>query len=163
MKQIYNYIFEKLHLDKNIDTNTSSIHCNIYDVHVGDKVLGICSSPKTNTSYKYVKLFVGIIEEINEETIILKSYRTGKVVKEIEYTFEDHTHSSPHIQNTFAFYKKNGEWSALMKVDKAIKMIDDYINRNKLFLFSSFRYDPGNTKINTKTDIKKIKEELEEK
>ena len=54
MKQIYNYIFEKLHLDKNIDTNTSSIHCDIYNVHVGDKVLGICSSPKTNSSYLLV-------------------------------------------------------------------------------------------------------------
>lgn len=157
-----NLIKEGFRINKDTEIENTSIHCDMYNVHVGDKVLGICSSPKTNTSYKYVKLFVGIIEEINGETIILKSYRTGKVVREIEYTFEDHTHSSPHIQNTFAFYKKNGEWSALMKVDKAIKMIDDYITNKKLFLFSSFRYDTGVKPIADRIiEIKKIKKELE--
>lgn len=145
MKQIRNYILEKLHLD-NI-TKEESKYCSIYNVHEGDKLLVICSSTKSTKTYKYIKLFAAEIEEIVNDKIIVKSLKTGRVISEVEYDFENPTHSSAKIPGTFAFYKdeRGKGWSALMKLDKAEKIFTK-IKNNDLFILNQFRFDSGDLK-----------------
>ena len=66
MKQINEYIFEKLKIDKEVNKKTSED--NPYKVKVGDKVLIIEKSPRSNGSRKYINVSVGTIEKIQTET-----------------------------------------------------------------------------------------------
>lgn len=145
MKQISNYILEKLHLD-NIKKEESK-YCDIYNVHEGDKVLAICSSKKSNASIKYVTLFPAEIEEIVNDKIIVKSLKSGRVISEVEYDFEDPTHSSAKIPGTFAFYRdeRRKGWSALMQLHKAEDVFDS-IKNGDLHIISVFRFDSGDLK-----------------
>lgn len=140
-----NLIREKLHLD-NIKKEESK-YCSIYNVHEGDKVLAICSSKKSNASIKYVTLFPAEIEEIVNDKIIVKSLKSGRVISEIEYDFENPAHSSAKIPNTFAFYRdeRGKGWSALMQLHKAEDVFDS-IKNGDLHIISVFRFDSGDLK-----------------
>lgn len=162
MKELNNYILEKLHLDKNINpSESSSMYCDIYDVHEGDTVLCLCKSIKKSiNSINYVRIFVAKINNIKDDTLILSSIKTGKVIDEIKYKFEDHTKSSPHITGTFAFFKNGINWSAIMHKDKAIKLIDKQLKTRNINFLSGFRLDPGQG-YTKQSKLLEIKDELE--
>lgn len=146
MINLNTYISEKLHLDKNIKIKND--YSDIYKVYEDDTVLCISSSSKSiGSSIKYVKLFVAKIYSIENDTIILRSLKNGKVIDTIKFKFEDHTKSSAHVTDTFAFYRddaNNRNWCAIMKKEKALKTIDRLLNSSsKYYHISGFRIDHG--------------------
>jgi hypothetical protein len=164
MKKINIYIFEKLKLNKDLPLSSNK-YCDIYDVHEGDTVLCLCNSKKKSKSFIFwVKLFTAKVEKIEDDILILKSIKTGKIINEIKYKFEDHTKSSPHISNTFAFYKFGSDWSAIMHKDKALKMINNFLSlkgKTYIYMIGSFRFDPGDG-YTKKQKLEELKKELED-
>jgi len=165
MNNLSNYIIEKLHLDKNIKIADDSKYSDIYKVYEDDTVLCISSSSKSiGSTIKYVKLFVAKIYSIENDTIILRSLKNGKVIDKIKFKFEDHTKSSAHVTDTFAFYRddaNNRNWCAIMKKEKALKTIDRLLNSSsKYYHISGFRIDHGLQ--NKKEYLNEIKKTLNE-
>jgi len=162
MYNLSQYIIEKLKLNKDLPLSNNK-YCDIYDVHEGDTVLCLCNSKKKSTSsIHWVKLFTAKVEKIEDDILILKSIKTGKIINEIKYKFEDHTKSSPHISNTFAFYKFGSDWSAIMHKDKALKMINTFLSsKGKIYMIGGFRFDPGDG-YTKKQKLEELKKELED-
>lgn len=160
MKAFNNYILEKLKLNKDLSLPDNK-YCNIYDINEGDLVLCLCKSPKKSQSFiNYVYIYPAIIHSINDDKITVKNAYNGNIVDRLEYTFENPYHSSPHILKTFAFWRNNNNWSALMKKDEALKIIDKQLSANSLNFIGGFRLDPG-IKQTKKQLLEKIKNTLE--
>lgn len=131
MKQINTYIIEKLHLDKDFESpEHTSKYEKIYDVHVGDKVMGIKFSKRVNMT-TYVTLFVCEIEDLNDDIVTIKDIDTNRTINEYTIKFED-PYKNPRINNAFAMHYKNAQWCALIKQDVAIRLIDRYLNHYKM-------------------------------
>lgn len=160
MKAINLYIFEKLHIDKDINVNKeSSKYEEIWDVHEEDTVLSITISKKIRGSI-YVKLDVVKISSINSDnTVIVKDISTNRDNDNFIYTFGDHTRSTQPISNSFAFWREGHDWSALIKKDKAIQLINASLRSTHRKLFNGYYVD---TKENKEIFFNRLKKELED-
>lgn len=168
MITINKYILEKLHLNKDIKTSkSSSMYEDIYDVHLGDKVLILKKENKSGriTAF-YISLYVGEVTSIDGKELSVTNVSSNKSFDEIPFEFEDHTHSTPRVSNCFALWTKPGfGWAALMKKDKALKLMSrflktyDPLQPRKVKTFNSYRLLPGLNHYKLITELKDILEE----
>lgn len=151
MKEITDYIIEKLVIDANV--NKSNL-ADIYNVKVNDKVLVITHSeiaPK-----KFVSLFVAKISSIHDNKFFVKNIHNGKEIPKIVFEFEDPHHSTPRVSECFGFWKglydDKPSWVATCKKDRAIKVINNKLN--KIRSGNNITWNGMNIKPNKGMDIR---------
>ena len=155
-----NLLSEKLHIDKDINVNKeSSKYEEIWDVHEEDTVLSITIS-KNIRGLIYVKLDVVKISSINpDNTVIVKDISTNRDNDNFIYTFGDHTRYTQPIFNSFAFWREGHDWSALIKKDKAIQLINASLRSTHRKMFNGYHVD---TKEKKEIFFNRLKKELED-
>lgn len=126
MKNIYSYINEKLHLNKN-QYKKMTVRQKTWDVHRGDTVLMIKRVNNETNFTITIMPEVCIVDAIIGNDIFVTNKETGKSV-DIKFDFDNHQKSSSRITNTFAFGVDHVEqgvsfWAALMKKDKALPLL----------------------------------------
>ena len=131
MLNLYTYITEKLHLNKD-SKKPSSIRQQAWHVKTGDTVLMLKRVEDENNNITIV-LELCTIDIIDGDSVTVKSKETGKIIN-IEFELENHQHSTSRISGSFAFgiYKIEGGkkyWAALMTPKRAI----DRFNFSKSF------------------------------
>ena len=159
MKQINEYIFEKLKIDKEVNKKISED--NLYKVKAGDKVLIIAKSPKSNDSRKYINVSVGTIEKIQTETFEVGGKHQMVYIDKLEdpLFMEDPKKTSPNIPNTFAFRSTfDRKWKAAATREKADMLLQNaQKNIKSKYFFSTFWLDSTHTK---QTTIDLLRREL---
>ena len=168
MKRIEKYILEKLYLNKDIKTlKPSSIYEDIYDIHVGDKVLILKKENKPGRmTALYISLYVGEVISIDGKELNVTNISSSKSFNDIPFEFEDHTHATSSINNCFAVWNKPGfGWIALMKKDKALKLMSRFLKiydpsqPRRTKTFNSYILLPGLNHYKLVTELKDILEE----
>ena len=158
MKQINEYIFEKLKIDKEVNKKTSED--NPYKVKAGDKVLIIEKSPRSNGSRKYINVSVGTIEKIQTETFeAAGKHQMVYIDKLKEPLFIEDPNKLSHIPNTFAFRSTfDKDWKAAATKEKADIILQiAHKNIKRKYFLGTFWLDSTDTK---QTTIDLLRREL---
>ena len=160
MKQLNEYILEKLKVNKDVNNKVSED--NKFHVKSGDKVLIINKSDKSNKSRIYVSFKTGIIDEIKTER-----HASGEDLQMVyidtvkEPFFIEDAQKLPKIPNTFAFRNTfDNKWTALYTVEKAdtvLQQAQQNVNKRKQYFIQTWWLDSTNSK---QTTIDLLRREL---
>ena len=158
MINLNTYIIEKLKIDKEVNKKISEN--NPYKVKVGDKVLIIAKSHKSNDSRKYITINVGTIDKIQTETFEAGGKHQMVYIDKLEDPlFMEDSKKLPNIPNTFAFRSTfDKKWKAAATREKADMLLQNAQKhiKSKYFL-GTFWLDSTHTK---QTTIDLIRREL---